>query len=169
MLPLKLQRRGLGLAIGLVSLAGSAQATMPSWQDLFSGLAPFVDEEEQALEEESARLGFVQVGNNTYEWMKKSFEMILRSSCVRLRACTYNYACFTCVLEWSGNYYHPIPSYPIKKEIAVSLGLARILLKMHSKSACNEIKRITCVRNVLSFFSHGKKESICSSSKNAAF
>ena len=62
MLPSISRRHGLGLALGLAGLAGSAQATIPSWQDLFSGLTPFVDEEEQALEEESARLGFVQVG-----------------------------------------------------------------------------------------------------------
>ncbi|TRY67083.1 hypothetical protein TCAL_08041 [Tigriopus californicus] len=63
-------RTGLGIVVGLTGLAiQPAMAFLPSWSDLFSSLRPFQDPtespEDMGLDEESARLGFVQLGPGT--------------------------------------------------------------------------------------------------------
>ncbi|XP_059082043.1 uncharacterized protein LOC131879684 isoform X2 [Tigriopus californicus] len=63
-------RTGLGIVVGLTGLAiQPAMAFLPSWSDLFSSLRPFQDPtespEDMGLDEESARLGFVQLNSGT--------------------------------------------------------------------------------------------------------
>lgn len=54
---------GLGF-LGLSALVSPTAALLPAWQDIFTGLEPFKYDDELALEEETARLGYVQVSAN---------------------------------------------------------------------------------------------------------